>query len=334
MLADRPGVRPDTNICSILAAMRAEYREEPCQGALNRVHGHAVRLVAQPVHGLRAPLHVLLRPRLRAARRPARRTTATARRSASRSTSPRCSGAELARPLVAAASRSRSAPRPTRTSRPRAATGSRARCLEALAAAANPFSLITRGPLIVRDVDVLAEAARRASVSVVVLGADARPGGLAPDRARAPRRRASGCGRSRGSSTPASRVSVGMAPILPGISDSPEQLAAVVRAAREAGACGIWANVLHLQARARASTSSPCLARDWPELAARVRAALRRGARTSAAADVEPVRTRVRELARAARRSATAAASGRRRRRAPEQLRSSRLMQAFRRRAA
>ena len=33
-------------------------------------------------------------------------------------------------------------------------------CLEALAAAANPFDLITRGPLIVRDLDVLAAAAR------------------------------------------------------------------------------------------------------------------------------------------------------------------------------
>src|SRR6187455_921687 len=32
-------------------------------------------------------------------------------------------------------------------------------CLEVLGEASNPFSLITRGPLIVRDVDVLAEAA-------------------------------------------------------------------------------------------------------------------------------------------------------------------------------
>jgi hypothetical protein len=53
------------------------------------------------------------------------------------------------------------------------------------------------------------------------------------------------------------------AAILPGISDRPEQLAEVVRAAREAGACRIWSNL---------STSSPArgehfldnLARDWP----------------------------------------------------------------------
>ena len=38
-----------------------------------------------------------------------------------------------------------------------------------------------------------------------------------------------------------------MAPILPGLSDRPEQLAEVVKAAREAGAAGIWANVLYLK---------------------------------------------------------------------------------------
>src|SRR4029077_15114653 len=39
-------------------------------------------------------------------------------------------------------------------------------CIEVLADAWSPFSIITRGPLIVRDVDVLVEAARRADVSV------------------------------------------------------------------------------------------------------------------------------------------------------------------------
>src|SRR6185503_95269 len=39
-------------------------------------------------------------------------------------------------------------------------------CLTALAAARNPLSLITRGPLIVRDLDVLQEASRRGAVDV------------------------------------------------------------------------------------------------------------------------------------------------------------------------
>ena len=48
---------------------------------------------------------------------------------------------------------------------------------------------------------------------------------------------------------------VGMAPILPGLSDRPEQLAEVVQAARDAGATFIWANLLYLSP-GRASTSS------------------------------------------------------------------------------
>ena len=60
------------------------------------------------------------------------------------------------------------------------------------------------------------------------------------------------------------RASVGMAPILPGISDRPEQLEAVVRAAREAGACGVWANVLYLRPGTREHFLEH-LARDWPE---------------------------------------------------------------------
>ena len=51
--------------------MRVEYRIEPCKSALTAGAGDAVPLVAQPVHGLRAPMHVLLRPALRAARRSA-----------------------------------------------------------------------------------------------------------------------------------------------------------------------------------------------------------------------------------------------------------------------
>ena len=39
-------------------------------------------------------------------------------------------------------------------------------CLEVLAEAHNPFSIISRGPLMVRDIDVLQDASRRAGVSV------------------------------------------------------------------------------------------------------------------------------------------------------------------------
>ena len=59
-------------------------------------------------------------------------------------------------------------------------------------------------------------------------------------------------------------VGVGMAPILPGLSDRPEQLEAVVRAAREAGARAIWASVVHLRPGVREHFLE-ALARDWPE---------------------------------------------------------------------
>src|SRR5947207_4757387 len=39
-------------------------------------------------------------------------------------------------------------------------------CLEALRDASNPFSIITRGPMVVRDLEVLVAASQRASVSV------------------------------------------------------------------------------------------------------------------------------------------------------------------------
>lgn len=140
-------------------------------------------------------------------------------------------------------------------------------CISVLAAARNPFGVVTRGPLIVRDVDLLQEAARRADVSVSVsiptLDKDVwrrtEPGTAPPQkRLRAVRALSAG----------GIRVHVAMAPVLPGISDRSEQLEEVVRAAREAGAAGVWASLLHLRPGTREHFLS-CLARDWPELLCR-----------------------------------------------------------------
>src|SRR5437588_93736 len=61
------------------------------------------------------------------------------------------------------------------------------------------------------------------------------------------------------------RAGVGMAPILPGLSDRPEQLEAVVRAARDAGASHVWANLLYLREGTREHFMET-LGRYWPEL--------------------------------------------------------------------
>jgi DNA repair photolyase len=168
-------------------------------------------------------------------------------------------------------------------------------CIEAFAEAASPFSIITRGPLIVRDVDVLAEAARRADVSVTFsvptldreIWRRTEPG-TAP-----PRQRLRALSQLVEAGIDAR---VGMAPILPGISSSPSQLAAVVRAAREAGACGVWANLLYLRPGTREHFLE-ALARDFPEQLPEYER-LYAGRAYLPQRETEPVRENVRRLAR------------------------------------
>jgi len=168
-------------------------------------------------------------------------------------------------------------------------------CLHELAAASTPIMIITRGPMIVRDLDVLQEASRRADVAVTFsiptldeeVWRRTEPSTAHPrQRLRALKTLIDG----------GVRATVGMAPILPGISDRPEQLAEVVRAAREAGACGVWANVLFLRAGTREHFLES-LARDWPEELERYEE-LYRDRAYLAAADTKPLRAAVGELAR------------------------------------
>ena len=89
---------------------------------------------------------------------------------------------------------------------------------------------------------------------------------------------------------------VGMAPILPGISDRPEQLREVVRAAREAGATGIWANLLFLRPGTREHFLAH-LARDWPEQLP-LYEEIYRGKAYLGAGETKPLRAEVSALAR------------------------------------
>jgi DNA repair photolyase len=92
------------------------------------------------------------------------------------------------------------------------------------------------------------------------------------------------------------KAGVGMAPILPGLSDKPELLAEVVREARAAGATGIWANLLYLRPGTREHFLS-ALDRDWPELVPEYEDLYRHGAYLPRR-ETDPVRERVRALAR------------------------------------
>jgi DNA repair photolyase len=136
--------------------------------------------------------------------------------------------------------------------------------IEALAERATPIGIITRGPLIVRDADVLVEASRRAKVGVTFSIPTLDPEiwrrtepGTAP-----PRQRLRAI---RTLIDAGVEASVGMAPILPGLSDDPAKMADVIRAARDAGATAVWANVLYLRPGTREHFLEN-LARDWPAL--------------------------------------------------------------------
>ena len=168
-------------------------------------------------------------------------------------------------------------------------------CIRELGRARTPFSLITRGPLIRRDVDVLAEAAARARVHVTfsVPTLDERiwrttePGTAPPRRRLEAVRILADAGIDTG---------VALAPLLPGLSDGPDLLADVVREARAAGASGVWANVLYLRPGTREHFLET-LARDWPELVPEYER-LYAGRAYLPSAQTEPTRAVVRRLAR------------------------------------
>jgi DNA repair photolyase len=273
--------------------MRVEYREEPCKVALNRVKGMGFNWSLNPYMGCvhRCTFCYVRAFELRADRpfddrygRSIRVKTNVAevlRR-------------ELARPsweqgtIAIGAATDPYQPAEGRYRLTRA-------CIEALRDAANPFSIITRGPLIVRDVDVLAEAARRAQVSVTFsvptlddeVWRRTEPGTAHPRQ------------RLRALKTLVDagiQASVGMAPILPGLSDKPALLEQVVREAREAGACGVWANLLYLRPGTREHFLT-ALAEDYPEqLPAYERLYARRA--YLGAAETKPVRELVSDLTR------------------------------------
>jgi DNA repair photolyase len=272
--------------------VRAEYREEPCKVALNRVKGMMFDWSLNPYMGCvhRCTFCYVRAFELRADRpfddrygrsiRVKTNVVEVLRR-------------ELAKPSWERASLSIGAatdPYQPVEGRYRLTRG----CIEALGEVANPFGIITRGPLIVRDADVLAEAARRASVSVTFsvptldheIWRRTEPG-TAPPRQRLRALKAlvdAGI-----------KASVGMAPILPGISDKPELLEQVVREAREAGACGVWANLLFLRPGTREHFLE-ALAEDYPEqLPAYERLYARRA--YLGADDTKPVRAQIAELA-------------------------------------
>ncbi|MGH3094730.1 MAG: Rv2578c family radical SAM protein [Streptosporangiales bacterium] len=122
--------------------------------------------------------------------------------------------------------------------------------ITALRDRSNPFSILTKGTLILRDLELIREAAGRAPVSIAVsvgcvdeaLWREVEPGTPAPARRLDVVRRFADAGIG---------CAVLMAPILPGLSDSPEQIERTVAAIAAAGADGVTPLLLHLRPGAR-----------------------------------------------------------------------------------
>jgi DNA repair photolyase len=146
-----------------------------------------------------------------------------------------------------------------------------------------------------RDVDVLQEAATRTevSVNVSVPTLDDRVWRTTEPGTAPPRKRLEIVSRLVDAGI---RTSVAIAPILPGISDAPDQLADAVKAARQAGAHHIWASMLHLRPGTREHFLE-ALARDWPSELARYER-LYAGRSYLPQSETAPVTEHVRALAR------------------------------------
>ncbi|MGH8959111.1 MAG: radical SAM protein [Acidimicrobiia bacterium] len=137
--------------------------------------------------------------------------------------------------------------------------------IEILADRGNDFSILTKSPLVLRDIDLIKEASRNSKVSVSfsVATLDENVWRRTEPGAPHPRKRLDALARLR-----AAGISGGVmvAPILPGISDRPEQVAALKEAAKESGA--EWVNEVKLHLRGVRPHFMNWLAVDSPDLVA------------------------------------------------------------------
>jgi DNA repair photolyase len=246
--------------------MTAQYRIEPCRSALNRVHGMPFEWSLNPYMGCaHRCTFCYVREFERRAERPSDDRYGRSIRVKT----------NVAQVLERELSR-RSTPLPTvfigAATDPYQPCEGRFRltraCLEVCARHAQPIGIITRGPLIVRDIDVLREIARQTSVSINVsiptlddaLWRATEPGTAPPEARLKAVRALADAGLS---------VAVALAPLIPGISDSVPSMTAVVRAAREAGANKLWTGMLYLKPGPKEHFLTT-LSEVWPDEAARL----------------------------------------------------------------
>src|SRR6267378_858783 len=143
--------------------MRSDYRLEPCRTAMNRVAGMPFKWSLNPYMGC---AHRCTFCYVRAFERRADRPSDDRYGAVVRV---KTNVAEVLRLELTRASWKREGVAIGAATDPYQPAEGRFRltraCIQALADSRTPFGIITRGPLIVRDIDVLARAATRAKVS-------------------------------------------------------------------------------------------------------------------------------------------------------------------------
>jgi DNA repair photolyase len=147
---------------------------------------------------------------------------------------------------------------------------------EALRDAANPCSVLTKSPLLLRDLPLMLQIAKRttisASLSIPTL--DERAWRATEPHTPNPRARLEAVAELNRAGIP---TGVLIAPLMPGINDSPEQLEPLLQGAIDAGAKSIGGTTLHLRGEVKV------VFMDWlrtqrPELVRRYEDLYRRGA--------------------------------------------------------
>jgi DNA repair photolyase len=131
------------------------------------------------------------------------------------------------------------------------------------------LGIITKSNLVVRDLDLLVEVAiqNQLSLHVTITTLNTELARILEPRAPRPDLRLDAV---RSLSSAGLRVGLSCSPVIPGITDSPEDLESVVRAASEAGADYVFANPLFLKP-CSAAIFLPFLEVNFPRLAASYR---------------------------------------------------------------
>jgi DNA repair photolyase len=147
---------------------------------------------------------------------------------------------------------------------------------EALRDARNPCSILTKSPLLLRDLDLLKEIAEVADVSAClsVPTLDEKAWRATEPHTPNPRARLEAVGELNRAGIP---TSVLIAPLMPGINDAPEQVAKIVELATENGATSIGGNTLFLRGSVR-TVFFDWLREHRPDLLPRYEELYRRGA--------------------------------------------------------